>query len=493
MDQAYRGSGNCSNQPLLEALANWDIAAESDDIRRYFYHYNDVTKIESGAVLSLVGHKGAGKSAVAQWLADVNDPQRVGRCAKLSFRDFKDSPIHGLITNPDDAQDQYKRLWYHVIVLSFIRLTIADPNVSRRLKFYLKWKFKPNARRGLSRIREIFTRGGAINILGTGFTLGERMRGSFLNVADKLPYDKPYYVIFDELDEEYRYAVAHGKLERRYHDGLIGLEKAIVQFHSDMKEKRQQLYPVMMLRTDIYDLLTSGDRNKFRDKTLDISWTENRIKNLLAYRISRALVPDAEGNDILLFQVAWPALFNISSLRREGTTPSAIFTYINDRTFMRPRDFVAFIKYAAKAALNNNSFEGIRLRDLLDAETEYSDYLRREVEDAIGGLEPEFLLAIRAITDVGKMFPSQADLLEAIKNRTSEGIRAKFALSYMLDTLYYYNVVGRHHERLRATYSYMGGGKFSTKWNLMVHKGLWRSLGLTSANMDALREALRGR
>jgi hypothetical protein len=67
------------------------------------------------------------------------------------------------------------------------------------------------------------------------------------------------------------------------------------------------IFPIVFLRDDIYEIVSDPDKNKWSDFISEVSWDDSQIKELLSFRISRSISPDHE---ILDFNTAWKLVFD---------------------------------------------------------------------------------------------------------------------------------------------------------------------------------------
>jgi hypothetical protein len=168
-----------------------------------------------------------------------------------------------------------------------------------------------------------------------------------------------YYVIFDELDEDYTAIVDNDAKNHSYLALLIGLFKAVQDIKSIFPSQKYNILPVVFLRDDIYDLLTDSDKTKWSDLRIDINWNPEKIKDLLAFRISRALSPESTAMN---FGPAWGLLFSNKevSVGHLQLKSMNIFDYITRSTLRRPRDYIAYMRLCAEMSTNSeNNITGL--------------------------------------------------------------------------------------------------------------------------------------
>ncbi len=81
---------------VLDEIANWKLEAKLEDNDRYFYHINDLKKIEGGSHCYVIGRKGTGKTAISEYLLRQKDPKIFS--VKLSFKNFPFNDLYKLLT-----------------------------------------------------------------------------------------------------------------------------------------------------------------------------------------------------------------------------------------------------------------------------------------------------------------------------------------------------------------------------------------------------------
>jgi energy-coupling factor transporter ATP-binding protein EcfA2 len=496
------------NRKLLEAVRAWDIAAEWDDVVRYFYYFDDVSAVESGQVLAVIGHKGEGKSAIARWIDNINNPNRKGRCARLSLKDFDAGELYTFADTKRGLQNQYVTLWSYIIICAVCRSMINDHSVDPQQVHYLKKRFKKEFSSDSFELGSILEKGAGFSILGTGLSWGglggkspraqiRRFRktiGKFIDELRHVQIEKPYYVIFDELDDDYNDVIRNSEGFENYRNLIIGLLRAIDRLSREFKELERPIHPVMMLRKDIYEVIPFNDKGKFARQIRDISWARPRLHRLLAFRIARADNPDVDPKDVGQFHDEWSKLFDTDDFDRRSCDIERLFNYIFTRTFLRPRDFISFLHHASSVAYDRDSNTGISVKDVVEAEAAYSKYLRQEIEDAITGIHPEFAQIINVISDLRKRMFTYSELETALETRMTPRMKELMSTKGVIDLLYYFNVVGRHSEKFHGSFGFQRSGeRVNEDWEFVVHRGLWREFGLTNGGLPELVGAIRKR
>jgi len=105
-----------------------------------------------------------------------------------------------------------------------------------------------------------------------------------------------YLIIFDELDEDYK-TITEEEQYKKYTSLITGLFKAAQDIKAIFNSGETKIYPIIFLRDDIYEILQDSDKTKWNDLKISLDWDYEKIKQLMAFRISRAI--DSEGEILI--------------------------------------------------------------------------------------------------------------------------------------------------------------------------------------------------
>lgn len=379
-----------ANSSILKEISRWSIEAKDEDNSRYFFHFDDVSDIEEGRKNYVIGRKGTGKTAIAEYLHHDKNYNQFSRL--LSFKNF---PFNSLYDHADDSYNrpnQYITLWLYVIYHYICSMLAENEQVCSRCDFDLKKSFSFDVRGALARsVKTITSQGYSLNLAGFGggfqsngetaefdyVKANDSMREFILSVID----ESEYYIIFDELDEDYR-DVLNPDRRDSYFELLISLFKAVQVIRSEFSNTNTNIRPVIFLRDDIFDLCRDVDKNKWLDRAVILSWDEAQLRELVQFRLARAI--QAETGSAADISSAWDEVFAVRKTSIGSNRRGAIdtFKFLTSRTFLRPRDIISHVRECAKIALSNDH-ERIGNSDIKDAASGHSAYMRREVVDEL--------------------------------------------------------------------------------------------------------------
>lgn len=320
------------------------------------------------------------------------------------------------------------------------------------------------------------------SILGTGFKLGkadsEPNSSSWIERVEALEKliqenidDSTYLIIFDELDEDYK-DIAIG-VDSQYTALLTSLFKAVQDIKSVFNNPEHKIFPVVFLRDDIYEILRDPDKTKWSDLAIELDWNTDKIRKLLAFRISRAI---SANGPIFTFHDAWNSLFSTDYVRRvDKRVP--IFDYITKSTFIRPRDYIRYLKACAEAALATDQ-RRVNSDIVIKVDKAFSNYLRSEMEDEMHGLLPEIRDILDIIAHIRKQtFARQDFITEYAKAVARRSVRDRGAET-VLKLLFHFSVIGNQPRQLNTqVFRYLNKeARLNHNEMLVVHRGLFKAL-----------------
>ena len=469
---------------LNEIKASWKLDAKSEDTERYFFHVSEVEAIQCGEKAYVIGRKGTGKTAIAQYLLGVKSHEIFASI--LSFKNFPFNDLYALKNAGFTAPNQYITLWKYLIYCNVARLMSKNQGIASSIREPLEKLYKPEPIEYLQRSVGKWTATDFnFSILGTGAgAKGQRINNdsnwiertqALESIIAEHIDDSKYLILFDELDEDYRYMTEVSRYQN-FSDLLTGLFKAIQDIKSVFRHTHAQIFPVIFLRDDIYDTLEDPDKTKWDDAKIDLDWTVDRLKQLLAFRISRTRDPQASSS--MHFGDAWSLIFGaikISYGDRQNKNQST-FEYILKSTQLRPRDVIRYLTEYAKVALDTR--EKLSERTVKLADHAFSGYLKRELQDEIGGVVPHVAKLFDVLSILRKQTFSHAEFAKAYEQAVQKDFFERYDPAWVLKILFFFSVIGNQPRQLNQTvFRYRNhGAELNFNESIVVHRGLLKSL-----------------
>ena len=298
---------------LKEIAETWKLEAKQENNLRYFFHIEESQKILNGDKFYIIGRKGSGKSAISQYILNLCQQENAAEkriyTEQLSFKNFPFNDLYALQNGKYTQPNQYITIWKYIIYSCICRLMVQNDRINSDLRKVLQNLYPPTTIKSLARLIDNWTtKEFGIQVLGSGGNIKIDKMSKFQSLSwiektnilediiDEYIDDSNYYIVFDELDEDYRNF--ESSQERSQYIYLItSLFKAVQDIKSIFKDRKQVICPIVFLRDDIYLLIKDTDKNKWGDFKIALEWDEEKLRAMLAYRISKAI--DEKGGNII--------------------------------------------------------------------------------------------------------------------------------------------------------------------------------------------------
>lgn len=477
---------------LQEISENWKVEAKQEDNLRYFFHIREAEKILHGEKFYVIGRKGSGKSAISQYVLNLcNENNAKGYkvfTEQLSFKNFPFNELYSLQNGKYTKPNQYITIWKYIIYSCICRLMVRNQNIEEELRLVLEKLYPTTTIKSLSRLIDCWTtKEFGAQVMGTGGNLKVDRISTFsgLSWIDKTNIlediieeyidDANYYVIFDELDEDYR--VFDSSEERtQYIDLITSLFKAVQDIKSIFRGRKNVVCPIIFLRDDIYMLIKDTDKNKWGDFKVSLEWDETKLKSLLAYRISKAINPDGE---ILSFEAAWNSIFSKQTINLGGNSrhKTDLFHYITLSTQLRPRDYIKYMQVCAEYTLLNGETL-ITANTVKRVDKGFSNYLKDEIVDEVHAQLPDILVIFSIISQIRKWNFSINEFKDTYLQYYKKGTVQNENVDYILQLLFNFSIIGnRPKNKTISFFRYINpDARFNFNENIVVHRGLFKAL-----------------
>ena len=233
---------------------------------------------------------------------------------------------------------------------------------------------------------------------------------------------------------------------------------------------------VIFLRDDIYELVQDSDKNKWGDFRVDLNWDADKIKRLIAFRISRALDPQCAA--ILSFEAAWQRVFGTTNIGVGGRKNRiSTFEFIGRSTLLRPRDFVTYLQNCAQHAVDNGKGGRISPKVVKLVDKGFSNYLRQELTDELFAILPDIANIFDAISQLRKWNFSIPELQKAYSQQVDNGFIKERNVKFVLQVLFLFSVIGNTPRTGRYVFRYQNReARLNFNERVVVHRGLFKAL-----------------
>jgi len=468
-----------------EIKSSWKLDAKAEDSDRYFYHLQEVEAIQAGDRAYVIGRKGTGKSAIAQYLLGLREPNVFS--ALLSFKNFPFNDLYALKNAGFTAPNQYITLWKYLIYCNVARMMAGNEAIDLAVRAPLQKLYALEPLEYLQKSVGKWTATDfSFSILGTGAgTKGAVSKPDASWIDRTLALEQLiaqhidssiYLILFDELDEDYRYMTETDRYQN-FSDLMTGLFKAVQDIKSIFRATQAHIAPVIFLRDDIYDALEDPDKTKWDDSKIELDWSVARLKDLLAFRITRTQAPDAQR--IIPFEQAWQLVFGDTQISYGGRRQSkrqSVLDYVLRSTHMRPRDVTRYLVECSRRALEAGAPLDERL--IKQADSDFSAYFKREIQDEIGGVVPHAAKLFDVLSSLRKSSFRFAEFEATYLGTVQPDLAQRYDPVWVLKVLFFFSVIGNQPRQVNQTvFRYLRRGappNFGEPF--VVHRGLLKAL-----------------
>ena len=387
----------------LEKVDLGDLAAENEIIalQSYFVPTGQFNEVKRGHARLVVGRKGAGKTAIFYGIREAYGHDRSQLVLDLKpeghqLVKLREAILHKL--SPGMQQHVLTAFWNYLLLMEIAhkmvrteqQLAYRNPtlmNLYDELKMAYEKHSSPEAEQGdfserlLALVDEIASRRKSLRGLeGQGAVTELIFRSDIRPLNDTIGQylsgsrKDGIWLLFDNLDKGWPVFDVKQEDIRI----ITSLLEATRKLQRQFENRSLSLHAVVFLRNDIYQhlVLDPGDRGKETPAILD--WNDpEALKELLQRRISLSTGINEPFNQL------WSTFFD-SHVRGEAS-----FSFILDRTLMRPREVLRFVRDSINVAVNRRH-EKVTEDDILHAEKSYSEDALVDVSLELKDIRPEF-------------------------------------------------------------------------------------------------------
>jgi len=470
---------------ILDEVKEWKLEAKFENSERYFYHVGEVDNIARGSAAYVIGRKGTGKTAIGEYLLGLNRFDTFAE--KATFKNFPFNDLYGFQNKAYTTPNQYITFWKYLIYSLVCKMMARNEAVDAETRLVLEKIYSPAPLKALEKWITRWTASDfTISILGNGGKVGLKEGSTSdqswpqrVDVLEQVISEHgaaaKYYVVFDELDEDYK-NMTDKEHNQKYIDLLTGLFKAVQDVKALFRNSAVQILPVVFLRDDIYSLIMDSDKTKWDDFKIELEWNRDRIKRLLAFRLTRAANEHAEKP--LNFANAWCDAFANEEivLGHKQHRRASIFDYISRNTQQRPRDYIKYMQVcASETPLTQARVRGSTVKRVSRA---FSNHLKKELVDEIHGIIPEITAVLNVISQNRKQIFSIQEFTREYEKQVAQGSIKEKDVTFVLNILFNFSVIGNQPNQKNITvFRYENkDAQLNFRELLVVHRGLFSAL-----------------
>lgn len=378
-----------------------DIAAENEilGLREYFLPTGPSSQAEKGHARLVIGRKGSGKTAIFYRIRDAVQRGRQRLVMEMKpegdqFTQFKETVLDRL--GAGLQEHTLVAFWQYLITSEIARLALKkderlarmdpvshdryqiladaygtqDPGEDLDFAQRLNWQLDRVTRQlGTLDVKLVGPRLTQILYAGDQRKLAEAVR-------EYISHREAVWLLVDNLDKGWPIRGASEK------DILIAraLLEAARKIQHDFADRNVDFNCVVFLRSDIYELLRDQTPDKGKDRPIMLDWDDPIVFEQLVWLRLQSAFPECASFDAAWQRLCVPLV--------DG---QASFDYIVDRTLMRPRDLLQFLRHCIDVAINRGR-NRIEEEDVEQAEHAYSQDMLIDFAYEIADTHPEYEL-----------------------------------------------------------------------------------------------------
>lgn len=469
-------SSSVTAEKIFSSISEMTIYPETGDKRAYFFTNDNISSAINGNATLVIGRKGSGKSAIAQYIADTES----SNAKLLNFGNFPFDVIEEFKEDGIAKNYAYINGWKTVILVAQMKVLLAndaiDPLAAKELKkvftadptdpltrssaFWRKLDFSLSAFGFEAKVSGDKSRFGDLDLFEKVLCLEKICRGS----AQKI---KRSTILLDELDLNFS-LYSDGSDDQSYALMMCSLIRAASEL-SDLSEGRLRV--IVFLRDDIFDILRDPDKNKWLDRAVRLEWTEDDLDKMLSFVISARSGVSVKLADLVANSQKRSYLIEggqgeVLSLRKS----------LFELTHLRPRDLIMLLREVAKICLSEK-LNIIGNDQVNKAVEEYSVRFRQEIVD-----EAHSVLAKidDVFNSISKRRQVKFDADDLVSWLVADGVcDSKEQAQTTIQILYYYSVVGIIGTKNNVFRYIRRNSKLILPTRLVLHPGIRRAINFS--------------
>ncbi|WP_139835860.1 hypothetical protein [Pseudomonas sp. R16(2017)] len=491
------------------SMVDWgpDEAKGDKNISNYFFPIDGFSDIKSGKIRYVIGRKGSGKTAIIEKIKSEMLDSPTAFFSQLSLRSFPTASFNTLQDRAKSDKSKYVAAWQFILYVELAKLVLLDNGAKpthaiEDLHTFLSINnfdsgigFSETVNILTENKNKVTVKGGWLSIEnnsgGSEQTLIKVHFNKAVEILSKLLFqvesESEYRLFFDELDEGY------SSDDQRLNLMILALIRAIEDSALLLRSSSLNFNPLLVLRSDIYDILEDNDLNKIDDYMLFIRWSLDpkitagdtldgeklmTLRNVVNSRIAASISISSTISD------TWHTVA-IDEDQGIPYSVGSLWKYMANRTFERPRDIIKFLKISAKYQKQGR----LRYAAVEQAEIDYSDWLYKEIKDEIQSHLPVWRESLQAITRIGRGRFSLEDFETSLKKDSAITkwleSSSKSAIN-IAELLFKFGIIGNLENR-RWLFGYKDNAlTFDPDMELIVHYGLHKKLRLLKSKGEYL-------
>ena len=435
-----------------------------------------------------LGHKGSGKSAIAERIALILSENPIAFIKLVSLSDFPFTPFSKVIRGDAEPETKFPTAWSWILLIYILESFDKDAGLIHPDPAALQDTVTAFRKMGLSPasdpgkiVRQSAKKSFRLALPGK---LAEySWSGSETRPANEIPdfveslkslislvrSESKHYIIIDGLDE----ILTSREVQYKSISALIF---EVNRLNSTFNQHEVPAKIILLCRTDLFERIPGANKNKIRqDYAIELDWyrdprdpATSELVTIAHLRAKRSL-----GDNIDLFDRFFP-----NSIERNR---NRIETTLLDMTRHTPRDFLRLLHHIQQFSQENAK---VTQMGIMSGMREYSiRYFLPEIQDELSGYaDPNEISYI--IDALGRLRKRDFSLHELIdSNRAALKPISHERMFDIVHALFQCSAIGNVQRRPYGTTHYTfkfrnRHSSYNEGERIILHRGLWKALNL---------------
>ncbi len=473
----------------LEKVDLGDLAAENEigALRTYFVPTAQYNEAKRGHARLVVGRKGAGKTAIFYGVRSAYKPSNDHLVLDLKpeghqFTKLRESILKEL--SPGLRQHVLTAFWNYVLLMEIAHKVIKEGERYAYRDYTIKEAYE-RVVKAYGSDQQLEEADFSERLLRLVDTILERRKDivDIASTADvtqliyehdisplstalsdflKIIKKEAVWLLFDNLDKGWPVTCATSE------DIMIlkCLLEATRKIERQFDLRKVEFHSIVFIRNDIYQYLVVDPADRGKETAVILDWNDpEAFKEIIRKRIIYSTQMEQ------LFDVLWPHFFETHINGEES------FSYILDRTLLRPREVLRFTRESINTAINRGH-EKVTQDDILQAEQTYSDDLLVDITYELKDVSPDY-------ADVPYAFIGSKVLLskDEVRQRLVDANVPTERLENVIELLLWFGFLGIYINEDEERFSYRFQHDIKKMYGALsqfaycVHPGFRKALG----------------
>lgn len=473
----------------LEKIDLGDLAAENEigALRTYFVPTGQYNEAKRGHARLVVGRKGAGKTAIFYGVRSAYKPSNDHLVLDLKpeghqFTKLRESILKEL--SPGLRQHVLTAFWNYVLLMEIAHKIIKEEGRYAYHDYTIKEAYEKVIKAYgsdqqleeadfserllrlvddiLERRKDIVNIASAADVTQLVYKQDISPLSTAISDYLKISEKEDVWLLFDNLDKGWPVTCATSEDIMILKCLLEATRKIERQFDS----RKVDFHSIVFIRNDIYQHLVVDPADRGKETAVILDWNDPEVfKEIIRRRIIYSTQMEQ------LFDVLWSYFFETHINGEES------FSYILNRTLLRPREILRFTRECINTAVNRGH-EKVTQDDILQAEQTYSEDLLVDITFELKDVSPDY-------ADVPYAFIGSKTLLskDEVKHRLMDANVPAERLENAIELLLWFGFLGIYIDDDEERYSYRFQHDMKkmqsavSQFAYCVHPGFRKALG----------------